>query len=191
MDPQVPVRADREIALAPGSDVVQFAGVRRGPSLSWFPSDSFAQFHSTSTYKRPVFSVLRFLDEGKYFFVTGASPSNPSAWGRYAVRQEVEHRYHERHRFRGPVTIHWSGAGGEGTCVGNCFDVSTYGLLVVVPISILRGSKAIVEIPGCNQSAEATVRHCRKQGAWYRIGLNFTTLLQPIPNADVTWDPGG
>jgi hypothetical protein len=28
-------------------------------------------------------------------------------------------------------------------------------------------------------------------GAWYRIGLNFTALLQPIPNADDTWDTGG
>jgi len=86
--------------------------------------------------------------------------------------------------------MQWSGAGGTGSCVGSCFDASTYGLLMVVPVSIPRGSQVTVQIQEHDVSVAAIVRHCRKHGAWYRIGLELTTMLQPRTNVDVASDTG-
>ena len=63
------------------------------------------------------------------------------------------------------------------SCLGNTFDASTYGMLIEVPQYIPGGTKITIQIHGCDDCVEATVRYCRKHGAWYRIGLQLPTLL--------------
>jgi hypothetical protein len=85
-----------------------------------------------------------------------------------------ERRRDERRRLKGAATLFWRTAGyEENSCVGNAFDVSATGLLVEVPECILVGTRTSVQINGSGQRMEATVRHCRKHGTWYRIGLQF------------------
>ncbi len=49
MHPQVSVRADGEIALAPTGDIVEFAGVGDGPPLGWFVNGGFTDFQFAVT----------------------------------------------------------------------------------------------------------------------------------------------
>jgi len=84
-----------------------------------------------------------------------------------------ERRRDERRRLTGAATLFWRAAGYESSCVGNAFDVSDTGLLIEAPQCILVGTRTSVQINGSGQRMEATVRHCRKHGAWYRIGLQF------------------
>jgi hypothetical protein len=84
-----------------------------------------------------------------------------------------ERRRDERRRLKGTATLFWSVAGNESSCVGNAFDVSDAGLLIEAPQWFLVGTRTSVQINGSGQRIEATVCHCRKHGAWYRIGLQF------------------
>jgi hypothetical protein len=84
-----------------------------------------------------------------------------------------ERRRDERQRLKGAATLFWSAEGNESSCVGNAFDISDTGLLVEVPECILAGTRTFVQINGPGPRMEAVVRHCRKHGAWYRIGLQF------------------
>ena len=74
----------------------------------------------------------------------------------------------------------WTGATGEASCVGNCFDASTYGINAEASQFISAGTKTIIQIDGFDECLEATVRHCRKHGAWFRIGLQLKILLPPV-----------
>ena len=49
MHPQVPVRADGKIALAPTGDIVEFAGVGDGPPLGWLENGGFTEFQFAVT----------------------------------------------------------------------------------------------------------------------------------------------
>lgn len=73
----------------------------------------------------------------------------------------------------GVATLFWRAAGFESSCVGNAFDISDSGFLIEAPECILVGTAASVQINRSSQRMEATVRYCRKHGAWYRIGLEF------------------
>ena len=79
MHPQMPVRADGKIALAPTGDVVQLAGICNGPSFGRFPNGSFAQFQFVATSELRInfqCPAIR-LPEGKLFLVT-AAPGEPA-----------------------------------------------------------------------------------------------------------------
>jgi hypothetical protein len=92
-----------------------------------------------------------------------------------------ERRRDERRRLRGPVTISWMTPYGRQSCVGNSFDRSAYGLLAEIPQPILTGKKVTVDFTDSEKSMTATVRHCRKHGAWYRIGLQVVAAKPPAP----------
>ena len=79
----------------------------------------------------------------------------------------------ERRRLIGAATLFWRDAGYESSCVGNAFDVSDKGFLIEAPQCIVAGTATSVQIDRSGQRMEATVRYCRKHGAWYRIGLQF------------------
>ena len=74
----------------------------------------------------------------------------------------------------------WTSATGEASCVGNCFDASTYGLNAEASQFISAGTRTIIQIDGLDEWLEATVRHCRKHGAWFRIGLQLKISLPPV-----------
>jgi hypothetical protein len=89
----------------------------------------------------------------------------------------MERRRHERYKFHGAVTITWTGAAGQTSCIGNSFNSSTYGLMTEASQSIPVGTRTAVQLDGTDERVEAIVRHCRKHGAWYRIGLQLTAVL--------------
>jgi hypothetical protein len=89
----------------------------------------------------------------------------------------MERRRHERNKFHGAVTITWTGSAGQTSCIGNSFNSSTYGLLTEASQSIPVGTRAAVQMDGAEETVEAIVRHCRKHGAWYRIGLELAAVL--------------
>jgi hypothetical protein len=68
-------------------------------------------------------------------------------------------------------------ADGQTSCAGNSFNSSTYGLLTEASQSIPVGTRTAVRLNGSDESVEAIVRHCRKHGAWYRIGLELAAVL--------------
>lgn len=85
-----------------------------------------------------------------------------------------ERRTYERSKLRGPVELSWTGKNGEPlSAVGNCVNVSIFGISVefpcAVPVSVLvnvqSGTEAIPET--------ARVCHCRRYGPWFRVGLRF------------------
>jgi len=84
-----------------------------------------------------------------------------------------ERRRAERHRSYGAVTLSWMTGYGRTSCEGNSFDRSDSGILAEIPQPILAGTTVTVKISGSGEPFRAKVRHCRKHGAWYRIGLEF------------------
>jgi hypothetical protein len=90
----------------------------------------------------------------------------------------------------GVATLFWTTAGYESSCVGNAFDISDSGFLIEAPECILVGTAASVQINRSSQRMEATVRYCRKHGAWYRIGLQFTAQTAQLATAsfESTWE---
>jgi hypothetical protein len=62
MHPQVSVRADGKIALAPTGDIVELAGIGDGPPLGWFENGGFTkfQFEVTSRDRAPAVQALKF-----------------------------------------------------------------------------------------------------------------------------------
>ncbi len=91
---------------------------------------------------------------------------------------KMEHRRHERIRLRREMTISWKDGGRIIYCVGNAFDISAFGLLIESPAEIDPGSKVTVKIHGSGVRIEAIVRHCRRHGTWYRIGLRSSSRLR-------------
>lgn len=89
----------------------------------------------------------------------------------------MERRRHDRYKSHGAVTITWMGAAGQTSCVGNSFNSSTYGLLTEASKSIPVGTRTAIRLDGTEETVEAIVRHCRKHGAWYRIGLELAAVL--------------
>ncbi len=89
----------------------------------------------------------------------------------------MERRRHNRYKFHGSVTISWMSAAGQTSCVGNSINSSTYGLMTEASQSIPVGTRAAVQLDGSDETVEAIVRHCRKHGAWYRIGLQLAAVL--------------
>ena len=89
----------------------------------------------------------------------------------------MERRRHERYKYHGAVTISWTGAAGQTSCIGNSFDSSTYGLMTEASQSIPVGTRTAIKMDGAEGTVEAIVRHCRKHGAWYRIGLELAAAL--------------
>lgn len=89
----------------------------------------------------------------------------------------MERRRHERYKFHGAITIFWMTASGPASCTGNSCNSSTYGLLTEASESIPVGTRTVIQLDGSDERVEATVRHCRKHGAWYRIGLQLSAVL--------------
>jgi PilZ domain-containing protein len=89
-----------------------------------------------------------------------------------------ERRRDERRRLPGTVSLSWTTAGIRNSCVGNSFDISAHGLLVEAPLLILDGTKVAIQINGGDERHDAVVRHCRKHGAWYRIGLQLNAAAR-------------
>jgi hypothetical protein len=76
--------------------------------------------------------------------------------------------------------MYWTIDGRRISCVGNCYEVSTFGLSVEASKSIPVGTRVMFYLAEVEEGAEATVCHCRKHGTWYRIGLRFTVALLPV-----------
>jgi hypothetical protein len=92
----------------------------------------------------------------------------------------MERRRHERNKFHGTIRISWMSPAGHVSCVGNSCNHSTYGLLTEASECIPVGTRTAIQVEGSDESVEATVRHCRKHGAWYRIGLHLSAVLPPV-----------
>jgi hypothetical protein len=90
----------------------------------------------------------------------------------------MEHRRHERFRLRRELTLSWKDGARIIYCVGNAFDISDFGLLIESPAEIDPGTKVTVKIHGSGLRIETTVRHCRRHGTWYRIGLKSSARLK-------------
>jgi len=89
----------------------------------------------------------------------------------------MERRRHQRYRFRGTITISWMRAGSQTSCIAHPFNASTYGLMTETTEFIPVGTKATVQLQGSDESVDANVRHCKKMGAWYRVGLQLMAVL--------------
>lgn len=90
----------------------------------------------------------------------------------------MEHkRRHERYRFLRTGSIYWTSAEGPASCSGDCFEASVYGLSAEVPRFLPVGTKTTIQLDRFDECLEATVRHCRRQGKWYRIGLQLSQVL--------------
>lgn len=75
--------------------------------------------------------------------------------------------------------ISWTGADGQVSCIGNCFEASTYGLSAEASQFIPVGTRTTVHLDRFDEGLEAKVCHCRKHGAWYRVGLQLKLVLPP------------
>ena len=90
-----------------------------------------------------------------------------------------ELRRHERRKFRGAVAISWINARGTRVRVlGNCLDLSDYGMLVEVPEPIPTETEVLVQVSGFATPKAATVRHWHPCAGWFRIGLESREPLQ-------------
>ena len=87
---------------------------------------------------------------------------------------EANRRRHSRTKINTPGWIEWTDECGLKRHVrGRCFDISSSGLRIVVHQPIPAGATVNVGIPKAALDLTGTVRHCRKNGLWYSVGLEF------------------
>jgi hypothetical protein len=102
----------------------------------------------------------------------------------------MERRAHDRFHFRKGVTITWVSPRGPISCAGNCFEASKHGLSAEARECVPVGTRVTIQLNGLDEGVAATVRHCRKHGYWYIIGLECReqavnsqpgATVQPLP----------
>jgi hypothetical protein len=87
-------------------------------------------------------------------------------------------RLHERFRFFTPIELSWREANNTPRFVaGTSMDVSLYGMLVETPERVTEQTKVDVTVCGIKISSKAKVAHCRSVQGFFRIGLDFETIL--------------
>ena len=96
-----------------------------------------------------------------------------------------EARKFDRHRFRSQIEVSWNAGKAVDSVIGNCMDVSLYGMLIESPAEIAVGTKVQARVEGSIVPGEAIVRHCRRYGPWFRIGLKFREAL---PVEEMLWE---
>ena len=80
--------------------------------------------------------------------------------------KDNERRTEPRIRWRGQVNLL---AGGADAVPGTIYDVSGSGISVVVGSEISAGTPVQIDGDGC--TGHGVVRHCRRHGQSYRLGV--------------------
>ncbi len=99
-----------------------------------------------------------------------------------------ERRRFDRSKFRGPVELFWAGANGvTASAIGNCVNVSVFGMSVEFPNELRAGTAVRIEADTTAIPEAAMVCHCRSYGPWFRVGLRFE---KPVVQKETTVDSG-
>jgi len=81
----------------------------------------------------------------------------------------------ERFPLTCPVQVSWQLPSGETRAVrANCLDVSANGACIECSVPFVSRSNLYLQAPSYGLMGNASVRYCRRQGAKYRVGLEFT-----------------
>ncbi len=89
-------------------------------------------------------------------------------------------RRHTRIEFPGIVRLSWQVSGNVKFARGRCVDLSESGMRVEVPEAIEVRSYVTVSAEKIRLSANASVRHCVRNGGKFVVGLEFSTPLKSL-----------
>ena len=103
------------------------------------------------------------------------------------MSNKIQIREAKRYAFAAPVEIRWLDSERQPHSVlGNSFDISIYGLGILVPFQLPRDQELTVTLSGVEVCGGAVMRHSQSCAAGFRVGLYFrlSLLMQNIPGVD-------
>ena len=84
-------------------------------------------------------------------------------------------RKNDRTVFRGHIVVAWEDpASGSHYATARCVDICDRGVSLQLHQSIPARAYVSFRIDNLKLAGRATVRHCAKRGAYFRIGLEFS-----------------
>ena len=89
-----------------------------------------------------------------------------------------ERRSSYRIPYAGQVLVLWEDGNDSRYMQGKCLDVSERGMRIEVPGPIPLRTRIIVRIERINLSGSASVRHVRRSGNYYLLGLEMSQELK-------------
>jgi hypothetical protein len=101
--------------------------------------------------------------------------------------KKIQIRQSKRHAFDAPVEIRWFDSERQAHSVlGKSFDVSIYGLGILVPFQLPPDQQLTVTLNGVEVCGGAVMRHSQPCGSGFKIGLYFrlSLLMQNVPGVD-------
>lgn len=97
---------------------------------------------------------------------------------------KCERRRYQRSKFRGPVELSWTDTNGiKSSAGGHCVNVSVFGISVEFPQPLPVGTEVTVQAEAAPFPESGRVCHCRRYGAWFRVGLRFA---KPVARDEIT-----
>ena len=93
------------------------------------------------------------------------------------MRHVAERRRDARDSVDTPVEISWEDLGGVTQRIqGRCLDLSAGGLRVELTDPLQVPTRIKFRVPATGVTGGALVRHCRRKGSKYHVGVQFTSL---------------
>jgi hypothetical protein len=90
------------------------------------------------------------------------------------MRNGTELRRHQRTRLRANIRAGWEdGSGRQKFCNTQSLDISISGLRLELPENIEARSMVNVKSEQLQLHSSGTVRHCRRTGVQYTVGIEF------------------
>lgn len=90
-------------------------------------------------------------------------------------------RAHQREPHQGTVVVSWKQAGEVITVFGSCRDLSESGIGIATPEPFEYGQTLRLRSAALKGARTASVRYCRRNGAAFHIGLEFTNIPDFTP----------
>jgi hypothetical protein len=90
-------------------------------------------------------------------------------------------RAHHRRPHQGAVVISWKHVGEVVSVYGSCRDYSESGIGIVMSEPLRQGKTVYVCSAALKYGRTALVRHCRRRGASFHVGLEFTSDPAFVP----------
>jgi len=100
-------------------------------------------------------------------------------------------RRHRRIPHTGPVRLSWQGSGEPCFAHGKCLDISAEGMLFETQEAVPLGVMVTIRAERLNVSGSAMVKHVRRKGFKYVIGLELSAALREQTLALVGAPQGG
>ncbi len=103
------------------------------------------------------------------------------------MSKQFQIREGKRHAFDAPVEIRWLDSASQWHSVlGTTFDVSIYGLGILVPFQLPTEQELTVTLNGVKVCGGAVMRHSQLCPSGFKTGLYFrlTLLMQNVPGVD-------